>query len=1123
MALWSSFESKVVTAFGVTTLVVVVLAISTWKVADDATQTAQMMAHSQRVLNNLVRTRAYSLQAELATQNFRLTGHADHLRERNEAMASREGALERVRELTADSPKQQSNWNELRAVIDQRIAIARQVEQLRLREGSEAANAFAAAAPLKATRTRTYGLLNEMEEEARQRLMQRESDHAEARQTLVLAGALLAVMLTALLGATHLLIRRQLRAAEASRRALADNEENLSITLHSIGDAVLATDTEGRITRMNPVAERLTGWPLSQARGLPVEQVFHILHEQTRQPAHVPVATVLATGTTQTLADNTVLIARDGTEWPIADSAAPIHDAEGQLQGAVLVFRDVTVERKAERIIREQNAVLAADVRERTAQWHESESHLHSVISTVPAMIAYVNAAQRYVYVNAQYLERFAPEREDIAGCTVREIMGEERYATVGPLIDKVLSGEPQAYDWQPFPEVWQTVQYVPKRQADDQVAGYYVLGTDITERKRSEQHIQALNGELEQRVRELEHVSRALRTLSAGNRTLLRASEEQDLLESMCRAIVTAGGYGMAVVWYRGDDPDQPLRPMAECNYPGGKDALSRLGLDLTDTELGRGLTSTAIRSGQIHIVRDMHSDPDQAPWHDRLAGLTSGLSCPLRVDGEVIGALSIYDPESDTFDDSEVALLTESADDLAFGISTLRAREEQRRVQAAMHHMLRHDPLTGLPNALEFTETLATAVEGVSPSAEPLAALQLNIEGLGEINEVLGYSHGDQILRDFGQRLRECVPGAAHIARLRGDEFAVLAPAQDGAAALALAQRVETSLSRPFPVADIELDLGAKMGIALYPEHGATAQELLRRMGKALYRAKAQGLNQCLFDASQQGDHAGRLTMAGELRRAISGGQLRLFLQPKVEFASGRLCGAEALVRWQHPEQGLIPPGVFIGLAEQTGLIKPLTEWVIVAALDLLRDWQAQGQSTPIAINLSARNFRDDQLFSKYRRWQAERHVTPGLMEMEITESTVMDDAEYALQVLHALHDEGIPLYVDDFGTGYSSLSYLQKLPVDYIKIDQSFVAAMPHNRDSAMIVRSTIDLVHDLGRKTVAEGVETQEHWDMLAHLGCDIAQGYFLAKPMPAQAFQAWAQGFRAPQSAPSPDR
>ncbi|KAB2905987.1 MAG: EAL domain-containing protein [Burkholderiaceae bacterium] len=1116
MALWSSFESKVVIAFGATTLVVAALAISTWKVADDAAQAAQMMARTHRVLNNLARARGYSLQAELTTQNHRLTGNVDHLIERNEAMASREVSLEQIRNLTADSPEQQSRWKELREVIDQRIAISYQMERLRMRDGPEAANAFAASAPLKATRTRTYELLDEMDADARQRLMQRESEHTQARETLVLAGALLAATLTALLCATHLLIRRQLRAAEASRRALADSEESLATTLHSIGDAVLATDTQGCVTRMNPVAERLTGWQISHARGLPVEDVFRIIHEQTREPARIPVAKVLATGRSQALAEHTVLIARDGTEWPIADSAAPIHGAQGQLRGVVLVFRDVTAERKAERIIREQNAVLAADVRERTAQWHESESHLHSVISAVPALIAYVNAQQRYVYVNAQYRERFAPEREDIAGCSVREIMGEDRYAMASPLIDKVLSGEPQAYDWQPFPDVWQTIQYVPKRQADGAVAGYYVLGTDITERKRSEERIGTLNGELEQRVRELERVSRALRTLSAGNRTLLRAREEQDLLESMCRAIVTAGGYGMAVVWYRGDGPDQPLRPMAECNYPGGMQALRQLGLDLTDTALGRGLTSTAIRSGKVHLVRDMPSDAHHAPWHDRLAGLTSGLSCPLQVDGKVVGALSIYDPELDTFGYDEIRLLTETADDLAFGISTLRARAEQQRVQAAMHHMLRHDTLTGLPNAIEFTETLAAAVEGPSPSPEPLAALQFNIERLGDINEVLGYSHGDQILRDFGQRLRESVPEAVHVARLRGDEFAVLAPARDGAAAMELVARVEASLSRPFPIADIELDVSAKAGIALYPEHGSTAEELLRRVGKALAQAKARGLNQCLFDPSQRQDQTARLNMAGELRRAISGGQLRLFLQPKVEFASGRVCGAEALVRWQHPQRGLLAPGVFIGLAEQTGLIKPLTEWVIVAALDLLRAWQAQGHSIPVAINLSARNFRDDQLLDKYRRWQAERHVIPGLMEVEITESTVMDDAEYALRVLQSLRGAGIPLYVDDFGTGYSSLSYLQKLPVDYIKIDQSFVAAMPHNRDSAMIVRSTIDLVHDLGLKTVAEGVETREHWDLLANLGCDIAQGYFIAKPMPAEDFLQWAAGFQAPE-------
>lgn len=257
-------------------------------------------------------------------------------------------------------------------------------------------------------------------------------------------------------------------------------------------------------------------------------------------------------------------------------------------------------------------------------------------------------------------------------------------------------------------------------------------------------------------------------------------------------------------------------------------------------------------------------------------------------------------------------------------------------------------------------------------------------------------------------------------------------------------------------------------------------------------------------------------RLNMAGDLRRAISGNELRLFLQPKVEFSSGRVCGAEALVRWQHPQRGLLLPGVFIGLAEQAGLIKPLTEWVILAALDLLHDWQARGEALPIAVNFSARNFRDEQLFRQYRRWLAQRDIAPALLEIEITESTVMDDTEYALRMLRALRAEGTPLYVDDFGTGYSSLSYLQKLPIDYIKIDQSFVKAMPNDRDCAMIVRSTVDLVHDLGRKAVAEGVETREHWELLRNLGCDIAQGYFIAKPMPAHEFLPWVAQFSPPE-------
>lgn len=1077
----SGFESKVLIAFTAAMMVVVALTVAVWKVADDAAQAAHMVANSHDILHNLARTRGHSLQIELATQNFRLTGDVAHLAERDEALAAREGMLESIRHLTIDNPVQQHRWGELRDIINQRMAISRHVEMLRKTQGPEAANAFVATAPLRATRVRTYQLLGEMDQDARVRLAQREATHAQAQKTLVAAGALVAALLAGLLGGTYRLIRRQLRTNETNQRALADNEESLSTTLHSIGDAVLATDTDGRITRMNPVAERLTGWPVELARGRPIDEVFHIINELTRLPAPVPVAAVLATGETQGLANHTVLVAQDGTERPIADSAAPIRSSQGQLRGVVLVFRDVSTEREAERIIQQQNALLAADVQQRTAQWHESESHLHSVIGNVPALIAYVDAQRRYVYVNDPYRERFAPGRGDITGCTVQDILGDERYAIASPLIGLALEGKPQNYDWEPFPGVWQTIQYIPRRQADGTVVGYYVLGTDITERKHFEEHIQSLNAELAQRVQELERVSRALRTLSAGNRAMLRAGEEQGLLQSMCQAIVASGGYGMAIVWYRGEGPDATLRPMAECGFPGGLAALRTI-------EFG--------------------STTEQPPP----LGATSGLSCPLRAGNDIIGALSIYDPAPGIFGEDEVQLLTESADDLAFGIATLRARAEQARVQAAMHHLMRHDALTRLPNAIEFTEALTAAVEGPSP-AHPMVALQLNIERLGEINDVLGYTRGDELLQAFGQRLRDSVPDTALVARLRGDEFAVLAPAPDEAAALAFAETLETRLSRPFPIADIELDVTAQTGIALYPQHGATAQDILRRMGKALNLAKVRGLSRCLFDPTQQQEQIERLNMAGELRRAIGTGQLRLFLQPKVAMDFGAVCGAEALVRWQHPSRGLIPPGLFIGLAEQTGLIKPLTEWVIVAVLDLLQAWQAKGCALPIAVNLSARNFRDDQLFSKYQGWLAERGVPRGLLEVEITESTVMDDAEYALHVLHALHQDGITLYVDDFGTGYSSLSYLQKLPVDYIKIDQSFVAAMSEDRDSAIIVRSTIDLVHDLGCKTVAEGVETQAHWTQLAALGCDIAQGYFIARPMPADEFLHWQADFR----------
>lgn len=1115
LSLRSSFESKLLAALSTAVLVVIALSLTIWKVADDASRSVQWVTHTHELLKQLALTRGYSLQIELTTQSFRLYGDVANLAERDDAIAARENALGQIRGLTTDNPRQRQRWVALRKVLNQRLAIARQVELLLKTQGKAAADAFVAKAPLRQTRVLTYRLLDDMDREERQLLRQRESAYAHARQTLVVTSSLVGALLVFLLASTYVLIRRQWHATATSQRALADSEESLRTTLDSIGDAVLATDIEGRISRMNLVAEQLTGWPASLAVGRPVDDVFRIINEETREPAADPVAAVLATGKTQALAKHTSLIARDGSECPIADSAAPIRNAEGAMHGVVLVFRDVSAERHAEQIIRAQNALLESHVRERTAQWHDSQDHLRNVISSVPALIAYVDAQQRYVYVNDQYRERFAPGMADITGCEVKAILGEARYAIAEPLIGKVLQGEAQGYDWQPFPGVWQTIRYLPKYDAGGLIVGYYVLGTDITERKLAEERIRTLNVELEQRVHELEHVTRALRTLSAGNHAMLRADEERTLLDAMCHAIVVDGGYDMAVVWYGDKEDHTRLRPMAEAGYPGGLAALAQLRLGRAGDERGQSVSPMAMRTGKVQLVRDMGSDPHSRWPGDLLNGTTAGLACPLRVGNRVIGALTIYDAEADSFGADEIALLTESSEDLAFGIATLRNHVEQKRTQAAMHHLMRHDPLTGLPNALQFEEALSAALRTSMQEAQPLATLQLNIERLSEINDALGFVYGDQILCDFGFRLQGCVPAPALVARIRGDEFAVLLPGSDAQAALTAVEAVELELARAFPVADIALDVSAKTGIALFPEHGTTTHDLLRRMDKAVNQAKKRGLSHVVFDPGEAHAQADRLVMVGELRRAIEGGELRVYLQPKVEFATGRVSGAEALVRWHHSRLGLLAPAMFIGLAEHTGLIRPLTEWVIGATLDLLQSWHARGCAVPIAVNLSARSLHDESLLDKIRLWQAARGIGPGWLEVEITESSVMADPELALGILHSLHAGGIPLYIDDFGTGYSSLNYLQKLPVDYIKIDQSFVANMTRSKDSAMIVRSTIDLVRDLGRKTVAEGIETLEHWEQLSRLGCDYAQGYFIAKPMPAEAFQEWVENFIPP--------
>jgi diguanylate cyclase (GGDEF)-like protein len=609
-----------------------------------------------------------------------------------------------------------------------------------------------------------------------------------------------------------------------------------------------------------------------------------------------------------------------------------------------------------------------------------------------------------------------------------------------------------------------------------------------------------------------LQKVNRALRTLSAGNRTLVRATDEQALLEKMCRIIVEVGGYAFAWVGYAESDEAKAIRPVAQAGFDGGLEKLAEILGVITwaDTERGRGPAATAIRTGQPCVARDLLADPGFGPWQEaaRRRGYASAVAFPLRVDGQVIGALSMYAREPDAFDEAEMKLLAETAEDLAFGVAGLRTRAAHEQAHDTIARMAYYDSLTGLPNHVRFEERLRQSLSGIGSRGPSLALLMLDLDRFREINDALGFDQGDLLLRDVGQRIRDAVGAEGLVARMRGDEFAVLLPEGDADHAAATARRILAALETPFVLSDITLDVGAAIGIALAPQHGSDVTGLIRHVDLAMRQAKQSGERYAFYAPEQDGDSARRLVLARELRHAIEADELVLYYQPKIDMRHGSVCGTEALVRWIHPQHGMMPPDEFIPLAEHTGLIKPLTDWVLAAALHQSRTWREAGLTLPVAVNLSARNLREAGLLNKMKQMFLAWGASADWLELEITESAIMDDPDSALKTLTSLNHLGIALFIDDFGTGYSSLGYLQRLPVDAVKIDKSFVKDMLANADSAAIVRATITLAHDLGTKVVAEGVENQEMWDRLVELGCDVAQGYFIAKPMPADEFQAW---------------
>ncbi|MBV8517148.1 MAG: EAL domain-containing protein [Acidobacteria bacterium] len=444
-----------------------------------------------------------------------------------------------------------------------------------------------------------------------------------------------------------------------------------------------------------------------------------------------------------------------------------------------------------------------------------------------------------------------------------------------------------------------------------------------------------------------------------------------------------------------------------------------------------------------------------------------------------------------------------------LTHWVAFLRDVTATKTQVTTLRHQATHDALTGLPNRALLFEALEKAIGAAREQRSVLALMLMDLDRFKEVNDTFGHHFGDALLKQVAFRLENQMRGGDVVARLGGDEFAMILPrAVDGGSAAVAARRILNTLEQPFVVEGQVLEVGGSIGIALYPTHGTDARTLLRRADVAMYAAKQKQSGYSFHQEDAESRSPDQLALVVELRGAADRNELELHYQPKLHLRSGLVTRAEVLIRWNHPQRGYLPPNAFIPLAERTGLIRPISDWLLDAAMRQCRLWQDAGAPIHVAVNISANSLLDQSLPEKVQNALERWDVDPRFLKIEITESSIMADPAHALAILSLLQSMGVRLSVDDFGTGYSSLTHLRQLPIDEIKIDKSFVMGMLSNDADAAIVRTVIDLAHNLGKQVCAEGVEDEATWRALVSLGCDLAQGFWIARPMNAAALMQW---------------
>jgi diguanylate cyclase (GGDEF)-like protein/PAS domain S-box-containing protein len=617
----------------------------------------------------------------------------------------------------------------------------------------------------------------------------------------------------------------------------------------------------------------------------------------------------------------------------------------------------------------------------------------------------------------------------------------------------------------------------VPIFDAAGGIERYLCIDIDITERKEFERAI-------------VENAKRQTLIAELGRKAL--ASND---LDDLFNEAVQAAAQGLGT-------PCAALFETAPFTTSHGRQLLLRAGA-------GRLSQSAGLQLGCAGEVLDDTPVPALRPWFAPLAamhGLRSGLDAGVVSGARLSGVLGVYSDAARRFEEDDAVFLRGIANIL----STALERHEARK---RLTYLAQYDALTNLPNRRRLGACLEEAIAQAARLGRRAAVMFIDLDRFKNVNDMLGHGVGDQLLVQAAARLEACARRGDVVARLGGDEFAVVLPqleAQDDsdADAAQVAGRIIEALAQPFHLQGQQLFVSASIGIASYPQDGRSAEQLLKSADTAMYGAKNNGRNNYQFysaalheDTTQRA--AQRLQLESQLRQALERGEFLLHYQPKLDLASGGVSGFEALLRWNHPQRGLVPPLEFVSILEDTGLIIPVGEWVIEEVCRQLRSWEAAGLlAPPVAINLSARQLQQDDLAGAIARIAGAAGVDPARLEFELTESMLMANPEAAVEILSRIKALGMRLSVDDFGTGYSSLAYLKRFPLDALKIDRTFVRDLPDDPDDAAITKAVIRLAHSLSLKVVAEGVENIEQLQELERYECDEIQGYYISKPMPA---------------------